>query len=172
MSVEKENLYIYYEEECVSSHSDYGHDGDYTGSTEESFNYKITGVSLKPKASAYYETYENEFNLKKGDVGYLIVVRYSTGGTFSSSSGKGHIEKMCQTAEKANQIKNLILADDKHYRNNRHGAGIELKAPIYCNENSYKGYKCWQGYFERLEDVEIIKFTVKEEFESKTYYEV
>ena len=68
---------------------------------------------------------------------YMVVVRYQTGGTFGCSQGCHEVINIFSTSAEAEDLKNSIQDD------------------------SYPGYKCWEGYFERLEGVEIHRFDVK-----------
>jgi len=73
----------------------------------------------------------------RGDIGHLLVVRYSTGDTFSHTNGYWTIIGFYKNAKEAVEIKDKI------------------------NDGSYEGYKPWVGYFESLEDVELHTMVVQ-----------
>jgi hypothetical protein len=73
----------------------------------------------------------------RGDIGHLLVVRYSTGDTFSDVRGYWTIIGFYKDAKEAVEIKDKI------------------------NDSSYEGYKPWVGYFESLEDVELHTMVVQ-----------
>ena len=70
---------------------------------------------------------------------YLVVVRYEDGDTFGRSYGNWHIVDVVLTEEEARDI----------------DSGIRSKT--YTDKC---GYNCWEGYFNRLESVEIHEFPV------------
>ena len=76
----------------------------------------------------------------KGMIGkevYVLVVRYRTGDTFGHSTGQWFVEGAYLDGDKAREVAELI------------------------NNDKYKGNKPWNGYFERLENVELHKFTLQ-----------
>lgn len=97
-------------------------------------------------------------DISVGDTVFIVVVRYQTGGTFGCSSGNWQIEGVFTTSEEAFKMKELIQEDNKAYIDSRqcirggNNVAIEEK---YVSSN---GYKCWQGYFEVLESVEVSVF--------------
>lgn len=65
---------------------------------------------------------------------YLVVARYTTGDTFGTSYGKFHFYSVRGTIEEARRDE------------------AEIRAPLRAVDDRYRP---WDGYFERLEDVEI-----------------
>lgn len=94
-----------------------------------------------------------------GDTVFIVVVRYQTGGTFGSSSGNWQIEGVFTSSEEAFKMKELIQEDNKAYIESRWHSRSDGKSVVpeekYVSPN---GYKCWQGYFEALENVEVSVF--------------
>lgn len=68
---------------------------------------------------------------------YLVVVRYQTGDTFGRSYGNFHFYSVRKTEEEA--IKDRL----------------DCESPV--KKGDYENYRPWDGYFERLEHVEIHK---------------
>lgn len=62
---------------------------------------------------------------------FITVVRYTTGCTFGQTLGEWHIEGCYTSAEEAFKVKSSIETD------------------------KYEGYKPWDGYFEKLEKVDV-----------------
>lgn len=97
-----------------------------------------------------------EFDVKEGDIIHLLIVRYQSGGTFGRSHGNWKIEGVYKTSEEASAVEKLIWEDDKHYKESERGYSHKKKyKPIYNGE-----CKCWHGYFEALEGVEVESFLV------------
>jgi len=70
---------------------------------------------------------------------YVIVVRYSTGDTFGHSTGEWFVEGVYNDVDETKKVSDSI-------NKGTYGSGK---------------YQPWQGYFERLQDVEVHKFTLK-----------
>jgi hypothetical protein len=101
------------------------------------------------------ECLECNEEVKPGDTLYLVIVRYSTGNTFTNISGAWHIAEVLKDREKAYEIEKQIWQDYNLYKNHRYDHK-KLK-----KESVYSGYKPWSGYFEDLESVEVESFIVK-----------
>lgn len=76
-------------------------------------------------------------DFEKGDVGHLVVVRYTTGSTFGSQHGYWGIIGFYKNADDAVAVEKSI------------------------DDDTYEGYTYWKGYFERLEGVEIHTMVVQ-----------
>jgi len=100
-------------------------------------NHADTNVSVQfiqlhrepPKHRFFYHSIEVSEELKKLDTAYLAVVRYSTGDTFGHTNGAWYVVDIAPTYKEAEKILDRAI-----------------------NE---KGYKPWEGYFERFECTEI-----------------
>lgn len=97
-------------------------------------------LSFDEKSRSRFEYFAHEvpFNVEKGDDIYLLVVRYSSGSTFGNIYGCHHIVDIYSSKEEAYKVEETI----------RNG--------------TYSGYKCWEGYFESLEDVSVESLVVKQ----------
>lgn len=85
----------------------------------------------QPKHRFFYDSKEVPEEFLKKDRLYLAVVRYSTGDTFGHTEGAWHIVDVCDSYKAAHDL---------------------LEEEI---KPSTKGYKPWEGYFERFERTEI-----------------
>jgi hypothetical protein len=74
---------------------------------------------------------------ERGDIGHLLIVRYSTGDTFSHTNGYWKIIGFYKDAKEA------IATRDK------------------IEDDSYEGHKPWFGYFESLENIELHTLVVQ-----------
>lgn len=77
------------------------------------------------------EQVDLNFKVKVGDEVHVVVVRYTTGGSFGRTMGAWYIEGVYKTAKKADKVEKAIWS------------------------GKYKGHKPWVGYFEKLEYVQI-----------------
>lgn len=86
----------------------------------------------------------------KSSTVYVVVVTYDTGGTFSTTYNERRIEGIYFSSHEAEKIKNAIY--NKTYK------------------EKYGKYCFWEGYFEKLRNVEIGVLTIQEiiEQEKKT----
>lgn len=80
------------------------------------------------------ERFEVPEGIKVGDILYLVVVRYTTGGTFGCTQGEVGFEGLYVHKGQASKIVQSIK-DDKYFVKNK--------------------YAFWKGYFESLESVSI-----------------
>lgn len=97
------------------------------------------------------ETIDVEGNVKLGDYVYLVVVRYSTGSTFDTTYGEWHMIGGYKNINDAGAIRDAINADYKY--EGARGYSKHPEAPE--GYPLFDDYKCWVGYFEGLQDVEI-----------------
>lgn len=152
----KENQYLYisYNEHCSNVVEDtYGDDGPYTGFCEEDWEFNLDKAYLKPPAknTPYWEQVELIGDLKGTKFVYVMYVLYSTGGTFSRDNGRGHIVKAYVSKEDALKDQLLIEEDNENLSKRRRDYGHKL--PKY--KNQWAEYAPWNGYFKRMESVNI-----------------
>lgn len=89
----------------------------------------------EPKHLFFKDSIEVDPKVLEQTHAFLVVVRYQTGDTFGTSHGNFHFQDVCATQEEAEEVaKACHKPRDK---------------------NSKENYRPWDGYFERLEDVEI-----------------
>lgn len=125
--VEKKWIYLTY------STSETG--GDVKNPDEEWSNRENVYVYFKPKdlyltTQDWCQEIEVSFIPEAGQWVDVVVVRYESGDTFGRSYGNWHVVGAYLEKDKARKIEQQIT------------------------RGQYKGYKPWEGYFERLQDVE------------------
>lgn len=100
-------------------------------------DWEIVNLTKNDKDKLWsYELVTCDFDIKDSDYVYVVYVRYSTGNSFGSTSGCGHIVGVYKTLEEADKIYNQIL------------------------NHEFSGYTPWIGYFENLESVDYQQFKV------------
>lgn len=92
--------------------------------------------------SADVSLFPGEKEPEQGDKIYVTTVNYSTGDSFANYKGKKHFVWAFTDKKNAEDLKNAIKNDLKYFK----GVPIE----------NYM----WSGYFDTLEDVEILEFKV------------
>ena len=106
--------------------------------------------------SCYNESLDVEFEPTSGAEVWLVVVTYSSGDTFGSSSGNVCVVGCYDEEAQADSIASDIRADDndtdRAYRR-------DLKK---SKKERFTGYKAWTGYFEGLEGVEVHRMRLDE----------
>ena len=68
---------------------------------------------------------------------YVVIVRYTTGDSFGITHGAWCVEGVYAEKDEANKVYKSIL------------------------DNTYEGYKEWEGYFEHLESAQVETFKIK-----------
>lgn len=86
---------------------------------------------------------------------WVVGVTYGSGDTFGSSYGNFTVVGVYDSEDEAESIARDIRADDDN--SNRYGE------PKKKAKERFTGYKPWTGYFERLEGIEVQKFTLDED---------
>lgn len=126
-------LYLEYDE--FSEGGEPLDDGEWCSYSDTIITWTLGKVFLNKKNAAWCRSEQKaDFDVKKGDTVYVVVVKYSTGNTFGSSYGNGYIEGVYQ------------------YK----GQASKVMEDIYGNRYNKLGkYPPWIGYFESLEEVLI-----------------
>lgn len=127
-------LYVAYQQECIQVIEDtLGKDGPYSGYREDVYDYRVKGVyTMQPQHTCYWDPMVLQLekdNEEVPQIVHVVYVRYSTGGTFSHSRGCGTLVG--------------VFAD--------YNVAIDTMNQI--RDGKFKGYRPWEGYFERFEDV-------------------
>lgn len=106
---------------------------------------------------SFQETIEIGWKPKTGNKVWILVVRYSTGDTFSSSHGNWKIIDGYKNQMDATRIGQII-------RDNPTDQNVlqEKLKKDKLGENFKHFYAVWVGYFDRLEDVEIHEMTIED----------
>jgi hypothetical protein len=119
----------------------------------------------RPADEWQIETINTDFEVKPSDKVVLTVVRYQTGCTFGTTHGSWQIIGAYKTREDAQAIADIIQVDEnknREYENARREHWYRgEKHPVNLPEDLYKGYKPWRGFFENLENIEVIDMVVE-----------
>jgi len=94
------------------------------------------------------ETIEAPFEVERGDIVHLVIVRYGSGDTFGHSSGHWAIMGLTKDEKVASELARRINTDEYD--------GTEEGVAGY-----YVGWAPWRGYFESLESCDVHTFEVK-----------
>lgn len=132
-------LFVNYNSTVIHSEDD----GEKYGEWFESKYFYVESVSLS-KTKALYEEYFNvNFEVKPGDVVFVLYIRFRSGDSFGVSEGNGDIVWVFKDLELAKKAEKQIKQECKNY-----SICIDIghnKPLIYGNPS--------MGYFESLEDV-------------------
>ena len=108
----------------------------------ENRSHEVIGIFTNEDNDGYNYSYNERadvtFAPKSGDAVHLVLVIYETGDTFGYSTGNVSVVGVYETSKEAKEIAKSIRA------------------------GTYSGYKCWDGYFERLESIEVSKHVIGE----------
>lgn len=154
---EKYKVYLTYEETHEVTRDDF--DSKTWNGRHES-DIEFTPLSLHTIAGNSAEEIEVGFDpevLAPEVLVYLLIVRYEDGGTFGCTTGNWHIEHIGLSESEALEIKRRIEGDDRYYHEAKYYYG-KNKKPYTSSYTGSHGYKPWQGFFEKLERVEIHAF--------------
>lgn len=115
------------------------------------------GIKAREKTKTWNVECLLNKDVQLSDTLYLVVVRYSDGDSYGSTSGNWHIHAVLKEKLVAYDLKRLIEKDNETYR------AFEYTYPRPKGKYValYNEHKCWQGYFSRLESVEVMTFTVE-----------
>jgi hypothetical protein len=145
-------LWLRYEEKCRTISDNYGEDGPYTGFSEEEKEFKPLYLKLtEPKEKLFHgvEKLEVDFDPKDCTKLYLVVVRYTDGGTFGTTHGY-HV------------VKGIFKDDDSAYDFKKQIEDGKLPKSTY--DFGGRTQECmheWEGYFASLDSVEVHRLEVE-----------
>ena len=126
-------VYVNYSETFTGGGKLPGEEGPFASREDRHIDFQVKNVSLSP-AHPYHVYNYIEIPDPAPKHCYVVVVRYKSGDTFGNSYGNGCIEGVF-----------IHQADaEKRQAELKNGKG-----------RSIHGYKAWEGYFERLESVDI-----------------
>lgn len=92
------------------------------------------------------------FDVKPGDVVYVVVAVFTTGGTFGEDSGLTEVVRVYEDFDKAERLV-AFLWDDYKNKPRTYGEVDFEGDPIYTGT--------WKGYFESLDDIHLEKEIVR-----------
>ena len=137
--VDRWTLYLTYDESRSGGEVCEGQENDpWPCYEDENIDFSLTRCNKESKNAAWAkESIEVTFQPKVGSTVWVVVVRYSTGGTFGRTNGAWTILGIYEHLDEAKKVEASV------------------------HDNTYPGYKCWVGYFEHLERVEVESMTVE-----------
>lgn len=139
---EKPNyLYLVYREECHGGEVCAGQENDSWPNHEPSYT-EFEPTILTRKPTDWCHEIEVTKDLLSAEKLYMLVVLYQSGGTFGCSHGNWKVLGLFQTIEEAEAEQKKVSSPD------------------------FKGYKPWEGYFERLESFDIHALSVVDKCEA------
>lgn len=117
-------------------------DGWDRGDTYTSWDF--LGVSLS-KNNRWAEYHESLFDISVGDAVFCVVARYSTGDTFGSDDNCSLcFLEICKTKEEAQTLRSELMEANQY--------SVTINGIVY--------HIPWLGYFENLNDIEVLEFVV------------
>lgn len=120
-----------------------------SGKKDARVEFKLNSATLTmPTNSIYGRSFEvfQVPEIKSSQI-YVVVVTYDTGGTFSKTYDEVGLEGIYFSASEAEDIKSAIL--EKKYK------------------EKYNKYEFWEGYFERLKNVDVCTLFISEILEEE-----
>lgn len=143
---------------CSTGYSDSPFDdGPYSGYSHEINHYggcSVLELTDKVEGRLGYRTKKFDVDLKAGDIAFVVVALYSTGGTFGRTEGNPSVLAVFKTAEEAIALKEFVADDYEKYKNRQ--------SPDWTlNFEGTEVYAEWKGYFESLDAVYVETEVVK-----------
>jgi hypothetical protein len=141
--------------------------GDPTSYTDDDrYSFQINEVySGKQKNVLFEEPITVDFEADKADKVYVVYGIYSTGNSFGTSYGHGHIVGIYDNITKAEQVETLINKIYKEYSDRSEISKKLIKEWCSITNTPVKEFSVyrvgpWHGYFETLETTVIKKCKV------------
>ena len=137
-------LYMSYEQSERIVEDTYGEDGPYTGYTESEMEFSPLGLHKSRPNVFLVEELKPDFDISNLRKVWLVIVRYTDGGTFGTTSGNWVVKGVFKSSDLA---KASALAKS-------------IKDDTYVPAEKY-GYMEWKGFFNKLDDVELHHMELK-----------
>jgi hypothetical protein len=155
MKSQKKDFKVIYESNIVSETSS----GKRFGSWSREIDFNVISFTLGvPSQPDWHWIGVSDLDANKDEIPeemYCVYVRYSGGDTFGSSSGNGQIVGLYKDKELAHALAKSIADHPKDWK-----PGSQFNKSFYPK---------WDGYFERLESVEV-ELIPRDGEKRKTYY--
>ena len=133
--IEKFEVYLRYESSTYGGAVCAGEDPNKRYVCHEPTHTEFTPTGIVLEQPGWSESIQVDFDPSKCDTLYVVIVRYSSGGTFGTSHGHWHVIGAYKTYIQAMKVEKTI-------------------------PDKYKGDKPWEGYFESFEKVGIERLDV------------
>lgn len=157
----RNELYFEVVERCTNDY----HDGEEYGKWERSYDSSLTKISRNKDLldKWNFEAYRVNDEVYNAQNLYVVIVEYSTGDTFGRSDGHLAIAFVTENADEAVECKNAILEQDGYEYEHAYSFREKTdKKPKWDEQfrdhpkNVRQGYAPWNGYFERIESVDVM----------------
>jgi hypothetical protein len=125
-----------------------------------SIDNNITGIEIVTDEK-YYGDLDVPFEVKPNQTYYLLYAIYGTGDSFCHSDGNIDYIELYEDINLANSSAQMIADDYKSYEKDHNSYSCEI---LNSQGNIFKMSCPWKGYFESLEDVDVIPVNVKKKF--------
>lgn len=131
-------------------------DGPYSGFSHECQSYDGCEVTYiedgEAKGAIGWRTKTFDIDAKPGDVVFVVVVVYSTGGTFGRDEGNTKVVGVYRNPKQAQKVADAIKKNSEatpanNYNPPRNYTIVVDDEEIYCGS--------WVGYFESLDSVHV-----------------
>lgn len=141
----------------TSAHQGMNHVDSTPGESYSGFDHNVIELTVNRLCRKTPEPFGEELvvseKVYESEEAYLVVVRYTTGGTFGQSEGEYRFIGVFKTRKEATALsKEIQKAYDDYKRNN---SGKYSFVPETENPNYKEIYCSWHGYFEHLDRIEI-----------------
>ena len=124
------------------------------GSWEENTCNHVEGIRLAKEND--YSDVVADFEVKSGDIVYLVFAEYGSGDSFGHSSGNIEYIAVFKTKEKADFLKYSLEQREKKKDDNKFTFEYETESGTIIQNHCP-----WDGYFERLEGITVIDLIVE-----------
>jgi hypothetical protein len=132
-------------EHCIQD--DFNRD-DWSGYSEYQKEFHPISLHRSQPAEWYYEKLELNFDPKEVNKVWIVVARYTDGGTFGCTHGYWKVKAVCKTDDEAYAIKKQIEN------------GTFPKPKYAWRGKDHEGMHEWEGYFAALDDVEVHRMEI------------
>lgn len=144
------DLFVQYNEHCTHSERE---DVDY-GSWSESYDFRVTGVSLTSRERYGEEKLGCLVDVKAGEPVFVLYMTYDTGDTFGRATGRGEIIWVFKDAGLAMAAKAKWEAENEK-RDPEFSIEFEADGGIDVRQGNPAA-----GYFENMGFIEVATFLV------------
>lgn len=123
---------------------------DYSGCT---VRYLADGDGVHGDIGWYSSRVDIDFDVSPGDVVFVVVAVYTTGGTFGQTRGNTEVVRVYNDGDKAFRLKTAIQENNSKIHQNKYSDDSEYWKFDFEGDEIYAG--TWKGYFESLDGVHV-----------------
>lgn len=134
------------------------HSSEQFGDWFEHYSNDVKGIELLSDEKKYHDLVV-DYDLKEGDIVYLVYGTYSTGDSFGSCNGCIEFVDVFKTEQKAWDCRNALVKEQK----DKDGNTVWSVEYLTESDKTLKFHVPWFGYFEHLDDVYVVELIVEKE---------